>query len=110
MQSNIKGFAVYAGERALKTLAQTALALIIAAHGVLDVSWVHVGDVAGLAMIVSILTSLVSATGGTVPAARPATVVSPDPETDLSVDAVTDAVNRANDPDSTQQIPVVPAA
>ena len=94
---NIKSFAIYAGERALKTLGQTALALVIAAHGILDVSWVHVADVAGLAMVVSVLTSLASVTGGSLSEPEPKSVVSPDPETDLSVDTVSTDVNPANE-------------
>jgi hypothetical protein len=108
MPSNIKTFAIYAAERALKTFAQAALALIIAGHGLMSVSWGHVLDVAGLAMLVSIMTSLVAATGGTAPAG-PESVVSPDADTDLSADPVTTAVNPANvvDPYATQQIPAV---
>lgn len=47
-------------ERAIRTLAQTAIATITAgtAIGALDVDWVHVISVAGLAGILSILTSI----------------------------------------------------
>jgi hypothetical protein len=49
----------YAGERAIKTIAQTALATISAvAVGILDVDWVNVGSVSALAGIMSLLTSV----------------------------------------------------
>ncbi len=48
-----------AGVRALKTAAQTSIALIgTNAMGVTEVNWVGVASGAGLAAIVSILTSL----------------------------------------------------
>jgi len=59
-----------AGERAAKTTAQTAAALLTGnAVGLLDVDWVALGSVAGLAGVVSILTSIGSdaITGGTGP-------------------------------------------
>lgn len=57
-------------ERAVKTVAQAAVALITAnATGLLDIDWVQLGSVAGLAGLVSILTSVGSdaVTGGTGP-------------------------------------------
>ena len=48
-------------ERAVKTLAQTAAALITAdATGLLNVDWPQTGSVAGLAALLSILTSIAS--------------------------------------------------
>lgn len=46
-------------ERAVKTLAQAAVAVLTAnATGLLDADWVTVGSVAGLAAVVSVLTSV----------------------------------------------------
>ena len=49
----------YAGERAIKTVAQTALATIgVGAVGIFDVDWLNVGSVSALAGIMSLLTSV----------------------------------------------------
>lgn len=49
------------GERAVKTAAQTAVALIgTGAVGVLDVDWQQIASVSALAAVVSVLTSLAS--------------------------------------------------
>ena len=49
----------YAGERAIKTVAQTALATIgVGAVGIFDVDWVNVGSVAALSGVMSLLTSV----------------------------------------------------
>lgn len=55
-----KTFWSYAGERAIKTVAQTLVASVSVAGitGVLDVMWVAVLSTAGLAGLVSLLTSL----------------------------------------------------
>lgn len=55
-----------ATERAVKTVAQTLVALLTAdgVLGVLDVDWGVMGSVAGLAGLVSILTSVASAGSG----------------------------------------------
>jgi hypothetical protein len=56
----IQAFLEYAGERALKTVAQTALASIAASQviGILDVDWLQIVSVAALAGILSLLTSV----------------------------------------------------
>jgi hypothetical protein len=47
------------GERAIKTFAQAAAALLLGdGLGLLDVNWLRVGTVAGLAAVVSVLTSI----------------------------------------------------
>ena len=52
-------FLLAAAERGIKTVAQTAAALIVAAGvGLLNADWVAIGSVAGMAGLVSILTSV----------------------------------------------------
>jgi len=60
MIEKLTAFVEYAGERAIKTVAQTALASIAASQiiGILDVDWVQIASVAGLAGVLSILTSI----------------------------------------------------
>lgn len=49
----------YATERAVKTVAQTALATIgVGAVGILDVDWANIASVAALAGVMSLLTSV----------------------------------------------------
>ncbi|MER7280433.1 holin [Dactylosporangium sp. NPDC000244] len=56
-----------AAERAAKTFAQAALALLVGdGIGVLDIDWGKVGSVGLLAAVASLLTSLVSAPFGPV--------------------------------------------
>jgi hypothetical protein len=58
-------FAKATAERAVKTVAQSAVALITAnATGLLDVDWVQLASVSGLAGLVSVLTSVASAPFG----------------------------------------------
>lgn len=61
-----------AGERAIKTVAQTALALLGTSQlvSVIDVNWAEVGGVAVLAGILSLLTSIA------IPAAETKTAIS----------------------------------
>ena len=60
MKDRLINFVGYAGERAIKTFAQTALASLTASQiiGILDVDWVQIFSVAGLAFVLSILTSI----------------------------------------------------
>ena len=55
-----KAFWVSAGERAIKTVAQTALALLGSSQVVsaINVNWVEIGGIALLSGILSILTSI----------------------------------------------------
>ncbi|WP_030143866.1 holin [Mycetocola saprophilus] len=56
-----KDFWIYAGERAIKTFAQTAVAVIgTTAIGLIEVDWAGVASAAALAGVVSILTSVYS--------------------------------------------------
>ena len=55
-----KAFWAYSGERAVKTVAQAALAAIgTGALGILAIDWAGIGSIAALAGVVSILTSIV---------------------------------------------------
>ena len=56
---NTKQWFVAAGTRAIKTVAQTALALIPAAATLSQVDWKTIASTAALAGLVSILTSIV---------------------------------------------------
>ena len=60
MKNKIINFFEYAGERALKTFAQTALATIAASQviGFIEIDWVQVASISGLACVMSILTSI----------------------------------------------------
>jgi len=52
-------FWAYAGERSIKTIAQTALATMsVGAVGIFDVDWVNVASVAALSGVMSLLTSV----------------------------------------------------
>lgn len=56
-----KVFWTKAAERAIKTVAQSALSVLtVSATGILDVDWLGIGSVAALAGVVSLLTSIVS--------------------------------------------------
>lgn len=55
----LKKYADYSIERAAKTVAQAALAVISSGSiGLFDVDWIHVVSVAGLAGVMSLLTSV----------------------------------------------------
>ena len=59
MMDKLKKFHAYATERAIKTFAQTALATIsIGASGILEVDWLNVLSVSSLALVMSLLTSV----------------------------------------------------
>jgi hypothetical protein len=55
----LKKYWDYAGERAVKTVAQVAIATIgVGAAGILEVDWLNVASVSALAGIMSLLTSV----------------------------------------------------
>ena len=55
----LKKYHAYATERAIKTFAQTALATIgVGAAGILEVDWLNVLSVSALALVMSLLTSV----------------------------------------------------
>ncbi len=56
-----KHFWLDAGERAVKTFAQASVALLTAGGvGLIGIDWLEVASVAGLAALVSVLTSVAS--------------------------------------------------
>lgn len=57
-----RAFWAYAGERAIKTVAQTGLAglTVTGVSGILDVAWVAVASTSALAGVVSVLTSVIA--------------------------------------------------
>ena len=58
MQGNWKSWAKAAAVRAVKTIAQTAVATIGVSAAINEVNWIYVGSAALLAGILSILTSV----------------------------------------------------
>lgn len=71
-------FWVSTGERALKTFAQSLTATLIVFTGVLEVDWVNSLSAAGLATVISVLTSIGSA--GVGPDGSPSLVGEPPQE------------------------------
>lgn len=61
LTDKLTAWLAYGGERAVKTFAQAALAAIgTDAIGLLDVDWVTILSVAGLATVLSLLTSVLT--------------------------------------------------
>ena len=58
MKSNIKNWIKAAGIRAIKTVAQTAVAMIGTAVVIGDVNWIVVASASALAGVLSLLTSV----------------------------------------------------
>lgn len=63
-----KEFAIYAGERMVKTFAQALLALIVVGTAINEINWLTASATAATAAVVSLLTSITAATGPTVTA------------------------------------------
>ena len=60
MMNKVKKYWDFAAERAIKTVAQVALAAMVAGAGILDVDWLQVASVSILAGIMSLLTSVLT--------------------------------------------------
>lgn len=58
MKTNFKNWAKAAGIRAIKTVAQTAVATIGVSAAMSDVNWIAVGSASLLAGVLSVLTSI----------------------------------------------------
>jgi hypothetical protein len=48
-----------AGIRAIKTFCQTAVSMLTVGQAMLDINWLHVISVSGVACVISLLTSIV---------------------------------------------------
>lgn len=57
-KEKLKAWAIDAGVRAVKTVAQTAVAMITVGQAVSEVSWVNIASVSVVAGIASLLTSV----------------------------------------------------
>jgi hypothetical protein len=60
MKDKWKKYWDFATERAVKTVAQVALAGMVAGAGILDVDWLKIASVSVLAGIMSLLTSVLT--------------------------------------------------
>lgn len=78
MRLTSRAFWAYSAERAVKTAAQSAAALLSVGYaGLLDVDWAGVASASGLAALLSLLTSLQKCAPG--PLRRPRTAQKPEP-------------------------------
>lgn len=58
MKENFKLWLKAAAIRALKTFCQTAVSMLTVGQALLDINWLHILSVSGVAGIISILTSI----------------------------------------------------
>ena len=57
-KDNFKNWCKAAGIRAIKTFCQTALSMLTVGQALIDVNWVNVLSVSGVAAVISLLTSV----------------------------------------------------
>lgn len=56
--TNIKSWAKAAGIRAIKTFAQSFISMVTIGQAFVDINWIHILSVSGVAAVISIVTSL----------------------------------------------------
>ena len=56
--TNFKGWAKAAGVRAIKTFAQSFISMVTIGQAFVDINWIHILSVSGVAAVISIVTSL----------------------------------------------------
>ena len=56
--TNFKGWAKAAGVRAIKTFAQSFISMVTVGQAFVEINWIHILSVSGVAAIISIVTSL----------------------------------------------------
>ena len=56
--TNFKGWAKAAGVRAIKTFAQSFVSMVTVGQAFVDINWIHILSVSGVAAVISIVTSL----------------------------------------------------
>ncbi len=74
---NFKEWAKAAAIRAIKTFAQTAVSMLTVGQAFIEVNWQNVISIAGVAAVISILTSIAGigeANGGASPLSAPVTI------------------------------------
>lgn len=55
--SNFKSWAKAAGIRAIKTFAQSFISMVTIGQAFVDINWIHILSVSGVAAVISIVTS-----------------------------------------------------
>lgn len=56
--TNFKSWAKAAGIRAIKTFAQSFISMVTVGQAFVDINWIHILSVSGVAAVISIVTSL----------------------------------------------------